>query len=61
MVGPSQPYKGKSIVGTALTLQFMPQRPDCHEGEYADPKRSASPVLYEVEETTWSSSMRAAT
>ncbi|TIW16025.1 MAG: ribonuclease activity regulator RraA, partial [Mesorhizobium sp.] len=39
MVGPVAQNHGKSIVGPALTLQFMPQRPDLFtEGEYADPE-----------------------
>jgi regulator of RNase E activity RraA len=52
MVGPVSQYPGKSIVGPALTLQFMPQRPDLFsEGEYADPETQLHRhVLYEVEE-----------
>ena len=39
MVGPLAQNHGKSIVGPALTLQFLPQRPDLfNEGEYADPE-----------------------
>ena len=39
MVGPVAQNHGKSVVGPALTLQFMPQRPDLFtEGEYADPE-----------------------
>ena len=43
---------GKSIVGPALTLQFLPQRPDLFtEGEYADPETQLHRhVLYHVEE-----------
>ena len=37
MLGPAPQTHGKSIVGPALTLQFLPQRPDLFsEGEYAD-------------------------
>src|SRR6478735_5539841 len=40
MVGPVPQNRGKSIVGPALTLQFMPQRPDLFtEGAYADPEK----------------------
>ena len=44
--------KGKSIVGPALTLQFLPQRPDLFsEGEYADPETQLHRhVLYHVQE-----------
>jgi regulator of RNase E activity RraA len=39
MVGPVAQDAGRSIVGPALTLQFMPQRPDLFsEGENADPE-----------------------
>ena len=43
---------GKSIVGPALTLQFLPQRPDLFsEGEYADPETQLHRhVLYHVQE-----------
>lgn len=52
MVGPVAQTKGKSIVGPALTLQFLPQRPDLFsEGEYADPETQLHRhVLYHVEE-----------
>lgn len=52
MVGPVSQYPGKSIVGPALTLQFLPQRPDLFsEGEYADPETQLHRhVLYEVDE-----------
>ncbi|MBB3659340.1 regulator of RNase E activity RraA [Rhizobium sp. BK650] len=52
MVGPVQQTRGKSIVGPALTLQFMPQRPDLFtEGEYADPETQLHRhVLYHVQE-----------
>ena len=52
MLGPVPQTKGKSIVGPALTLQFMPQRPDLFsEGEYADPETQLHRhVLYQVEE-----------
>ena len=43
---------GKSIVGPALTLQFLPQRPDLFsEGEYADPETQLHRhVLYHAQE-----------
>jgi len=52
MLGPVTQRAGKSIVGPALTLQFMPQRPDLFsEGEYADPEAQLHRhVLYQVEE-----------
>src|SRR5687768_8319392 len=52
MLGPVTQNPGKSIVGTAVTLQFLPQRPDLFsEGEYADPEKQLHRhVLYEVEE-----------
>ena len=52
MIGPVTQNTGKSIVGPALTLQFMPQRPDLFsEGEYADPETQLHRhVLYEVED-----------
>jgi regulator of RNase E activity RraA len=52
MVGPVAQNHGKSIVGPALTLQFMPQRPDLFtEGEYADPETQLHRhVLYHVQE-----------
>ena len=52
MLGPVPQTKGKSIVGPALTLQFMPQRPDLFsEGEYANPETQLHRhVLYQVEE-----------
>ncbi|MEQ1768818.1 MAG: ribonuclease activity regulator RraA [Devosia sp.] len=52
MVGPVTQNKGKSIVGPALTLQFLPQRPDLfNEGEYSDPEiQLHRHVLYEVQE-----------
>ena len=55
MVGPVTQNRGKSIVGPALTLQFMPQRPDLFsEGEYADPELQLHRhVLYEVEDIGW--------
>jgi regulator of RNase E activity RraA len=42
---------GKSIVGPALTLQFMPRREDLHaEGEYAGPERQLHRhVLYHTQ------------
>ncbi|MEQ1901176.1 MAG: ribonuclease activity regulator RraA [Devosia sp.] len=52
MVGPVAQNKGKSIVGPALTLQFLPQRPDLFsEGEYSDPEKQLHRhVLYHVQE-----------
>src|ERR1051326_6350909 len=52
MGGPGAQNPGKSIVGPALTLQFLPQRPDLFsEGEYADPETQLHRhVLYQVEE-----------
>lgn len=52
MVGPVTQSRGKSIVGPAVTLQFLPQRPDLFsEGEYADPETQLHRhVLYQVEE-----------
>ncbi|SIT53613.1 Demethylmenaquinone methyltransferase [Mesorhizobium prunaredense] len=52
MVGPVAQNHGKSIVGPALTLQFMPQRPDLFtEGEYADPETQLHRhVLYHAQE-----------
>jgi regulator of RNase E activity RraA len=52
MVGPLAQNPGKSIVGPALTLQFMPQRPDLFtEGEYADPETQLHRhVMYQAEE-----------
>jgi regulator of RNase E activity RraA len=51
MVGPVPQTHGKSIVGPAVTLQFLPQRPDLFaEGEYADPETQLHRhVLYQVE------------
>jgi regulator of RNase E activity RraA len=52
MVGPVPQNRGKSIVGPALTLQFLPQRPDLfNEGEYADPETQLHRhVLYHAQE-----------
>lgn len=52
MVGPVPQTKGKSIVGPAVTLQCLPQRPDLFsEGEYADPETQLHRhVLYQVDE-----------
>jgi regulator of RNase E activity RraA len=52
MVGPVSQNRGKSIVGPALTLQFMPKREDLYdEGEYADPEKQLHRhVLYHVQE-----------
>jgi regulator of RNase E activity RraA len=51
MVGPVAQTRGKSIVGPAVTLQCLPQRPDLFsEGEYADPETQLHRhVLYQVE------------
>lgn len=51
MVGPVTQSRGKSIVGPAVTLQFLPQRPDLFtEGEYADPETQLHRhVLYQVD------------
>ena len=51
MVGILPQTKGKSIVGPAVTLQCLPQRPDLFtEGEYADPETQLHRhVLYQVE------------
>jgi regulator of RNase E activity RraA len=51
MVGPVAQTHGKSIVGPAVTLQFLPQRPDVFdEGEYTDPETQLHRhVLYTVE------------
>ena len=48
--GPVSWNPGKSIVGPALTLQFMPKREDLFgEGEYADPEKQLHRhVLYHV-------------
>jgi regulator of RNase E activity RraA len=52
IVGPVSWNKGKSIVGPALTLQFMPKREDLYgEGEYSDPEKQLHRhVLYHVRE-----------
>src|SRR5262249_58485216 len=52
IVGPVSWNKGKSIVGPALTLQFMPKREDLYgEGEYTDPEKQLHRhVLYHVQE-----------
>lgn len=52
MVGILPQTKGKVIAGPALTLQFLPQRPDLFtEGEYADPETQLHRhVLYHVQE-----------
>jgi regulator of RNase E activity RraA len=52
MVGPVTQNPGRSIVGPALTLKFMPQRPDLfNEGEYADPETQLHRhVLYHVQD-----------
>ena len=45
MVGPVAQNHGKSIVGPALTLQFLPQRPDLFSaGAYADPETQLAPA-----------------
>ncbi len=55
--------KGKSIVGPALTLQFMPKREDLYgEGEYADPEKQLHRhVLYLSRKAISSSSTHGAT
>ena len=52
MQGPVSANKGKSIVGPALTLQFLPKREDLYdEGEYADPEKQLHRhVLYHAQE-----------
>jgi regulator of RNase E activity RraA len=52
IVGPVSWNSGKSVVGPALTLQFMPKREDLYgEGEYADPEKQLHRhVLYHVQE-----------
>jgi regulator of RNase E activity RraA len=52
MTGILPQSRGKSIVGPALTLQCLPQRPDLFsEGEYADPETQLHRhVLYHVQE-----------
>ena len=52
MTGILPQARGKSICGPALTLQFLPQRPDLFsEGEYADPETQLHRhVLYHVQE-----------
>lgn len=52
MVGPVSWNRGKTVVGPALTLQFMPQREDLfNEGEYADPELQLHRhVLYHAQE-----------
>ena len=49
--GPVSWNPGKSIVGPALTLQFMPKREDLYgEGEYEDPEKQLHRhVLYHVQ------------
>ena len=55
ILGPVARTPGASIVGPALTLQFMPRREDLHKtGEYQTPSTTRNPG-------TSSSSMRAAT
>lgn len=51
ITGPIAWNKGKSAVGPALTLQFMPKREDLYgEGEYNDPEKQLHRhVLYQVE------------
>jgi len=51
IVGPVSRQPGKSIVGPALTLQFMPKREDIHSsGEYAGPERQLHrQVLYHTQ------------
>ena len=51
MTGPVSFHPGKSVVGPALTLQFMPRREDIHAtGEYAGPERQLHrQVLYHTQ------------
>jgi len=51
MIGPVAQTRGKTIVGPAVTLQCLPQRPDLFtEGEYADPETQLHRhVLYQVD------------
>jgi len=51
ILGPVCRTPGKSIVGPALTLQFMPKREDLHgSGEYAGPERQRHRhVLYHTQ------------
>ncbi len=51
MLGPVAWTPGKSIIGPALTLQFLPKREDLHNlGEYADPEMQLHRhVLYHVQ------------
>ena len=51
ILGPVAWTPGKSVVGPALTLQFMPKREDLHaEGEYAGPERQLHRhVLYHTQ------------
>ena len=51
IVGPVSHTPGKSIVGPALTLQFMPKREDLHTaGEYQTPERQLHrQVLYHTQ------------
>lgn len=51
MRGPVAWNKGKTVVGPALTLQFMPKREDLYgEDEYADPERQLHRhVLYHTQ------------
>ncbi|MEX0761824.1 MAG: ribonuclease activity regulator RraA [Dehalococcoidia bacterium] len=50
--GPTPRTPGKSIVGPALTLQFMPKREDQYpEGEYVEPEKQLHRhVLYHAQE-----------
>ena len=64
MVGPVTQNPGKSIVGPALTLQFMPQAPGpLQRGRICRPREAAAPprALPGRRRATWSWSMRAAT
>src|SRR4028119_325967 len=49
--GPVAWTKGATVVGPALTLQFMPKREDLYgEGEYMDPERQLHRhVLYHTQ------------
>ena len=44
IVGPVPRTPGKSVVGPALTLQFMPKREDIYAvDEYNDPRKTVAP------------------
>lgn len=63
MVGPVPQTRGKSIVGPALTLQFMPQRPDLFTEENMPIRRRSCTGTCSItrRRAMWSWSTRAAT